>query len=129
MSDSTQVQMPLDETAHPPADTVSSSPNQIADTSAFISYLNRFVPALLNANQTAYAAHSQNSSTTDFEDFMNEKRSFEKLKKFLSDPQCRTLIIQKQFTSNLKPNSGKTAYLAVPCGWLCVVVCHSWIQL
>ena len=66
------------------AATVSAS--QVADVSAFISYMKQFVPVLLDANLATIA---------DFEKCMNEKSSNETIKKFLGETQVRTLIIQK----------------------------------
>ena len=58
----------------------------VADVHAFISYLKQFVPVLLDANS---------SSATEFEKCLCEKPSIEVIKKFLSEAQVRTLIIQK----------------------------------
>ena len=66
--------------------TGSNSTSQVADVTAFASYLKQFVPALLDANLT---------SITDFEKCMNEKTTIETIKKFLGETQVRTLIIQK----------------------------------
>lgn len=71
----------------------SSSSGQIADHSAFIQYLKQFIPALLDANLA--------SATAEFEKCLNEKSSVECIKKFLSDQQCRTLIIQRFYTKGL----------------------------
>jgi hypothetical protein len=62
------------------------SASQVADVSAFISYMKQFVPVLLDANLATIA---------DFEKCMNEKTSSETIKKFLGETQVRTLIIQK----------------------------------
>ena len=59
---------------------------QVADVSAFITYMKQFVPVLLDANLATIA---------DFEKCMNEKSSSETIKKFLGETQVRTLIIQK----------------------------------
>lgn len=69
--------------------TTSTSTGHIADHTAFINYLKQFIPAILDANST---------STIEFEKCLNEKSSTECIKKFLGDPQVRTLIIQRFYT-------------------------------
>ena len=54
-------------------------------------YLNKFVPALLHAN---------NNNLNDFDKCLNEKANVECVKKFLSESQVRTLIIQKFMTKD-----------------------------
>ena len=66
--------------------TTANNTSQVADVTAFITYLKQFVPALLDANL---------ASLTDFEKCMNEKATLETIKKFLGETQVRTLIIQK----------------------------------
>lgn len=68
---------------------VSATPvqGQVADVSAFIDYLQQFVPVLLDANN--------NVNEDEFEKCLNEKTSVEIIKKFMGEGQVRTLIIQK----------------------------------
>ena len=62
----------------------------------FILYLSKFVPLLLNSHHLI-----ADNMSLDFEKFLNEKNSTDLIRKFLSDPQTRTLVIQKQTTSIL----------------------------
>lgn len=66
----------------------------LADVGSFVSYLSKFVPILLNARQTLAA-----ESYSDFEKFLNDSYNIETVRKFLNDPQTRTLVIHKQSTS------------------------------
>ena len=75
------------QTASPQAAAGAGAPAAaVADVHAFISYLKQFVPVLLDANS---------SSAAEFEKCLCEKSSIEVIKKFLSEAQIRTLIIQK----------------------------------
>ena len=61
-------------------------PASISDHVSFITYLKQFNPALLDANL---------ASIQELDKCFNEKSSTECIKKFLSDSQVRTLIIQR----------------------------------
>jgi hypothetical protein len=71
------------------ANGVSHSPTD--PTGPFIFYLSKFVPLLLNSHLKIAETISY-----DFEKYLNEKNSVDLIRKFLSDPQTRTLVIQKQ---------------------------------
>ena len=60
---------------------------QVADVHAFIDYLKQFVPVLLDTTTS--------SNNSEFEKCLSEKTSVEIIKKFLSEAQIRTLIVQK----------------------------------
>jgi hypothetical protein len=61
----------------------------IADFNSFIQYLKQFVPILLDADY---------HSIGEFDKCLNEKTSVDAIKKFMSDPQIRSLMIQKLVT-------------------------------
>jgi hypothetical protein len=67
----------------------SSLQDRVADIQEFIQYLKQFVPVLLDANCL---------SISEFEKCMNEKAYVDCIKKFMSDPQTRSLVIQKVLT-------------------------------
>ena len=61
----------------------------VADYLAFIQYLKQFVPVLLDADY---------SSVAEFDKCLNERLNVECIKKFMSDAQVRSLVIQKNLT-------------------------------
>lgn len=61
----------------------------VADYQAFVQYLTKFVPVLLDADYL---------SLSEFEKCLNERYNVENIKKFMSDPQVRSLVIQKNLT-------------------------------
>jgi hypothetical protein len=77
---------------------VSSTQVQIADYQAFVQYLKQFVPVLLDTN---------NLSIIDFEKCLNDNRNAEIIKKFMSDQQVRSLVIQKNLTKGNNKNNNK----------------------
>jgi hypothetical protein len=66
----------------------SSSSNNVvvADINAFTKYLKQVIPVLLD---------SSNVNNVEFDKVLNEKSSVECIKKFIGDPQVRSLMIQK----------------------------------
>ena len=63
----------------------------VADYQAFSDYLTKFVPVLLDADYL---------SLQEFDKCLNEKLNVESIKKFMSDPQVRSLVIQKNLTKD-----------------------------
>ncbi|PRD30031.1 UNVERIFIED_CONTAM: Dhc64C [Trichonephila clavipes] len=60
--------------------------SELADTNVFINYIKRVVPVLLEDDDEVHPALLT---------ALSDKTNLEILKKFIGDPQCRALLIQR----------------------------------
>lgn len=74
--------------------------SELADVSLFVNYIKRVVPVLLEDDDEIHPALV--AAVTD-------KNNLEILKKFIGDPQCRALLIQRSSTK------GRRIYFFLPC--------------
>lgn len=70
----------------------SASTGQVADLALFINYLKQFVPVLLDTTA---------ATALEFERTLHDKSYSDCLKKFLADPQTKSLIFQKFVTKGI----------------------------
>lgn len=79
----------------------------LADSDTFISYLKRVCAPILDASL---------ENTIDIERLFNDRSSIECIKKFISDPQCQTILISKTVTPKEDPTTNETDPATNPSG-------------
>ena len=79
---------------------VSSAANvSLADLDTFVNYLKRVCAPILDSSL---------ENTQDIERLFTDRSSVDGIKKFISDPQCQTLLISKTITPKEDPSSNET---------------------
>lgn len=79
---------------------VSSTANvSVADLETFVNYLKRVCAPILDSSL---------ENTSDIERLFSDRSSIEGIKKFISDPQCQTLLVSKTITVKEDPSSNET---------------------
>ena len=79
---------------------VSSTANvSLADLETFVNYLKRVCAPILDSSL---------ENTSDIERLFSDRSSIEGIKKFISDPQCQTLLVSKTITVKEDPSSNET---------------------
>src|SRR5205085_5919854 len=70
----------------------------LADLDIFVSYLKRVCAPILDSSL---------ENTNDIERLFTDRSSIDNIKKFISDPQCQTLLVSKTITPKEDPTSNE----------------------
>ena len=81
--------------ANPPSAAIVS----LADLDTFVGYLKRVCAPILDSSL---------ENTSDIERLFSDRASTDSIKKFISDPQCQTLLVSKTITTKEDPSSNET---------------------
>jgi dynein heavy chain 1 len=71
----------------------------LADLDTFVGYLKRVCAPILDSSL---------ENTDDIERLFTDRSSIDSIKKFISDPQCQTLLVSKTITPKEDPSSNET---------------------
>jgi dynein heavy chain 1 len=71
----------------------------LADLDTFVGYLKRVCGPILDSSL---------ENTNDIERLFNDRSSIDSIKKFISDPQCQTLLVSKTITPKEDPSANET---------------------
>lgn len=71
----------------------------LADLDTFINYLKRVCAPILDASL---------ENTNDIERLFSDRSSIDCIKKFISDPQCQTILVSKTITPKEDPSTNET---------------------
>jgi len=71
----------------------------LADLDSFVGYLKRVCAPILDSSL---------ENTDDIERLFTDRSSIDSIKKFISDPQCQTLLVSKTITPKEDPSSNET---------------------
>ena len=81
------------------SNTSSTSNVSLADLDTFVTYLKRICTPMLD---------SSFENTNDIERLFTNQSSIDCIKKFISDPQCQTILVSKAITPKEDPSSNET---------------------
>lgn len=70
----------------------------LADLDTFVSYLKRVSAPILDSSL---------ENTSDIERLFSDRTSIESIKKFISDPQCQTILVSKTITPKEDPSANE----------------------
>lgn len=70
----------------------------LADLDTFVSYLKRVSAPILDSSL---------ENTSDIERLFTDRSSIESIKKFISDPQCQTILVSKTITPKEDPSANE----------------------
>lgn len=70
----------------------------LADLDTFVSYLKRVCAPILDSSL---------ENTSDIERLFTDRSSIESIKKFISDPQCQTILVSKTITPKEDPSANE----------------------
>ena len=70
----------------------------LADLDTFVSYLKRVSAPILDSSL---------ENTSDIERLFSDRASIESIKKFISDPQCQTILVSKTITPKEDPSANE----------------------
>lgn len=81
------------------SNTPSTANVSLADLDTFVNYLKRVCAPILDASL---------ENTNDIERLFTDRASIDCIKKFISDPQCQTLLVSKTITPKEDPSSNES---------------------
>ena len=80
------------------SNTPSTANVSLADVDTFVTYLKRVCAPILDSSL---------ENTNDIERLFSDRASIDGIKKFISDPQCQTLLVSKTITPKEDPSSNE----------------------